>query len=35
MGALADAALAEGGTVIGVIPDFLTRWEVAHEGVTG
>ena len=33
MGALADAALAEGGQVIGVIPEFLTRWEVAHEGV--
>lgn len=34
MGALADAALAEGGQVIGVIPEFLTRWEVAHEGVS-
>jgi hypothetical protein len=34
MGALADAALAEGGTVIGVIPEFLTHWEVAHEGVS-
>jgi len=33
MGAVADGALAEGGTVIGVIPEFLTRWEVAHEGV--
>ena len=33
MGALADAALAEGGAVIGVIPDFLTRLEVAHRGV--
>ena len=33
MGALADAALAAGGTVTGVIPEFLTRWEVAHEGV--
>ena len=34
MGALADAALAGGGQVVGVIPDFLTRWEVAHEGVS-
>jgi len=33
MGALADAAIAAGGTVIGVIPEFLTRWEVAHDGV--
>jgi uncharacterized protein (TIGR00730 family) len=30
MGALADAALAAGGDVIGVIPDFLMRREVAH-----
>jgi uncharacterized protein (TIGR00730 family) len=34
MGAVADAALAGGGRVIGVIPDFLTRREVAHEGLT-
>jgi hypothetical protein len=34
MGALADGALADGGTVIGVIPEFLTHWEVAHEGVS-
>src|SRR5580658_244966 len=34
MGALADAVLAAGGTVLGVIPDFLTKWEVAHPGVT-
>jgi uncharacterized protein (TIGR00730 family) len=34
MGAVADAALAAGGRVLGVIPEFLTRWEVAHEGVT-
>jgi len=33
MGAVADAALAAGGRVLGVIPEFLTRWEVAHEGV--
>ena len=34
MGALADAAIAAGGHVIGVIPDFLTRREVAHEAVS-
>ncbi|MBS0559652.1 MAG: TIGR00730 family Rossman fold protein [Proteobacteria bacterium] len=34
MGAVADAALAAGGRVEGVIPEFLTKWEVAHEGVT-
>jgi uncharacterized protein (TIGR00730 family) len=34
MGALADAVLAAGGHVIGVIPDFLTRREVAHDWVT-
>ena len=33
MGAIADAAISAGGTVIGVIPEFLTRWEVAHDGV--
>ena len=33
MGAVADAVLAGGGQVTGVIPDFLTRMEVAHEGV--
>jgi uncharacterized protein (TIGR00730 family) len=33
MGALADAVLRNGGRVIGVIPEFLTRWEVAHGGV--
>jgi uncharacterized protein (TIGR00730 family) len=32
MGALADGAIDAGGTVIGVIPDFLQRWEVAHAG---
>ncbi len=31
MGVLADAVLAAGGEVIGVIPEFLTRSEVAHE----
>jgi len=34
MGALADAALAAGGKVTGVIPEFLTQWEVAHDGLT-
>ena len=31
---VADAALAAGGDVIGVIPDQLVGWEVAHRGVT-
>src|SRR3970040_1966697 len=30
----ADAALAAGGEVIGVIPEQLVGWEVAHRGVT-
>lgn len=34
MGALADSLLAAGGSVRGVIPDFLVQWEVAHPGVT-
>lgn len=34
MGVLADAALANGGEVIGVIPAQLVRWEVAHQGLT-
>ncbi len=34
MGLVADAALAAGGTVHGVIPDFLQRREVAHAGAT-
>ena len=34
MGIVADAALAGGGTVIGVIPQQLVDWEVAHRGVT-
>ena len=33
MGALADAALAGGGEVIGVIPRFLEDREIAHSGV--
>jgi uncharacterized protein (TIGR00730 family) len=34
MGALADAALAAGGSVAGVIPRALVDREVAHEGLT-
>ena len=34
MGIVADAALAAGGEVVGVIPEQLVGWEVAHEGVT-
>jgi uncharacterized protein (TIGR00730 family) len=34
MGVLADAALAGGGEVIGVIPEHLVRAEVAHAGLT-
>ena len=34
MGALADAALAQGGEVIGVIPGPLASRELAHTGVT-
>ncbi len=34
MGVAADAALAAGGEVIGVIPQQLVDWEVAHRGVS-
>ena len=34
MGAVADAALSSGGKVIGVIPWFLRKKEVAHEHLT-
>jgi len=34
MGAVADATLAGGGTVVGVIPGPLATQEVAHHGVT-
>ena len=34
MGAVADAALAAGGEVIGVIPTGLKRKEVAHEALS-
>ena len=33
MGVAADAALAAGGEVIGVIPEQLVGWEVAHQGL--
>ncbi|WP_299457297.1 TIGR00730 family Rossman fold protein [uncultured Microscilla sp.] len=33
MGAVADAMLAKGGEVIGVIPQFLVDKEVAHDGI--
>ena len=32
MGVIADAAIAAGGSVLGIIPDFLKRREVAHQG---
>ena len=32
MGVVADAALAAGGNVLGIIPEFLQRREVAHAG---
>ena len=34
MGVLADAALAAGGEVVGVIPEFLHEREVMHSGLT-
>lgn len=34
MGVVADAAMAAGGTVIGVIPEHLVRHELAHDRVT-
>jgi len=34
MGVVADAVLAAGGEVIGVIPEQLVNWEVAHKGLT-
>ncbi len=34
MGALADAALAHGGEVIGVLPQMLAGVEVAHQGLS-
>lgn len=34
MGAVADAALAAGGKVVGIIPRALVEKEIAHEGLT-
>jgi len=34
MGVVANGALAAGGRVVGVIPDFLRRQEVTHPGIT-
>jgi uncharacterized protein (TIGR00730 family) len=34
MGAVADAALAAGGEVIGVLPEVLAGREIAHQGLT-
>lgn len=34
MGALADAALAEGGRVVGIIPHFMRELEWAHPGLS-
>ena len=34
MGIVADAVLDNGGEVVGVIPQQLVDWEVAHKGVT-
>ena len=34
MGAVADAALARGGRVVGVMPRELQKYEVAHQGLT-
>jgi len=33
MGVVADAALSAGGDVVGVIPEQLVGWEVAHRGL--
>jgi uncharacterized protein (TIGR00730 family) len=35
MGRVADAAIAAGGQVVGVIPQILMRRELAHPGLTG
>jgi uncharacterized protein (TIGR00730 family) len=34
MGVIADAALAAGGEVVGVIPDFLMKYEINHPRLT-
>jgi uncharacterized protein (TIGR00730 family) len=34
MGLVADTVLAEGGTVIGIIPELLKEWEHHHKGIS-
>jgi uncharacterized protein (TIGR00730 family) len=34
MGEAADAALAAGGEVVGIIPEFMVDFEIAHHGLT-
>ncbi len=34
MGAIASSALEHGGQVVGVIPEFLVRQEIAHDGLS-
>lgn len=34
MGAIANAAMENGGKVIGVIPEILLEWEAEHKGIT-
>ncbi len=34
MGAVADAVMANGGEVVGIIPELLIGWEHQHEGIT-
>ena len=34
MGAVADGALAAGGKVVGVLPRFMNKHEIAHKGLT-
>lgn len=34
MGAAADGALSRGGRVIGILPEWLADWEVAHDQLT-
>jgi uncharacterized protein (TIGR00730 family) len=34
MGVIADSVISRGGEVVGVIPDFLMKWEVGHANLT-
>jgi uncharacterized protein (TIGR00730 family) len=34
MGAVANAVMEKGGSVIGIIPELLLEWEAQHEGIT-